>query len=326
VNPQLLIREKYHKFFLFSTDFMVASIAMAIYLGHSISTTLYAINHPDPNLTIVAYCKIRFYLNQWCSMTYRWCLSMACIDRYALSSTNIRLRNFSKVNIARGVAAGIVIIWLLIPIYTLVYYNLRSGSCGILYDDGVALFHSLFTTITGAFLPMTIMITCAVLIHRNLVLKRERRQLNVRQSTQERDESQNLQRKRDRQVLVMLLTQAIFYVIVTAPLMVFYVYQAASFFIKNTSADSLAVNRFLQFVSILIQMIFPVSSFYLYSMVSHTFREAFVSLLRSSTGCRWFVHNNRIEPTANGSVLRRTIQNEVIGTAVTNQPIQMETF
>ena len=47
---------------------------------------MYVLNHPDPNTTIVAYCKMRIYLNQVVSLTYRWSLTAACLDRYALLS------------------------------------------------------------------------------------------------------------------------------------------------------------------------------------------------------------------------------------------------
>lgn len=56
---------------------------------------IYAFNHDDPVLTILVFCKMRYYIIQSSSMMiYRWNLSLTCFDHYALSSSNVRLTNF----------------------------------------------------------------------------------------------------------------------------------------------------------------------------------------------------------------------------------------
>ncbi len=71
---------------LFCIDFIIASVAMAVNLSMGFATNMYTINHTDPNLTILAFCKMRIYILQTSAVMYRWYLTVACVDRFALSS------------------------------------------------------------------------------------------------------------------------------------------------------------------------------------------------------------------------------------------------
>ncbi|CAF3583158.1 unnamed protein product [Adineta steineri] len=75
-----------------------SSVAMIMNLVFGIGPHMYTLNHADPITTIPAFCKMRIYLIQVVALTYRWSLTAACLDRYALSSTNTRLRKFAKVS------------------------------------------------------------------------------------------------------------------------------------------------------------------------------------------------------------------------------------
>jgi hypothetical protein len=75
----------------------------------------------------------------------------------------------------------------------------------------------------------------------------------------------------------------------------------------NRSQDHLAVEQFVSFVAECILYLFPVTSFYLYTLTSRTFREEllkFFCLSVVSPG------DNRIRPTvAVATVYRRTENN-----------------
>lgn len=274
---------------------------------------LYALNHPDPKLTIVAFCKVRFYINQSSSMMYRWCLTAACFDRFALSSANARLRKFANINIARRVVLVIMIAWLVLPVHTLIFYDIRNGSCAIFYNVAVALYHSLFTTILGCILPVSIMTTCALLIRRNLVLKRRRRLQNANQS-ERTSEIHSVQRKRDHQVLLMLLIQVIVYVTLITPLMAFYFYNAVSLYIPNKTAERVAIENFAGFIGETLVFLFSVLSFYLYTMVSRSFRDEFIKLLLLVVTYKWYGNSNRIGSITSDIPNRRITANQLVKT------------
>ena len=70
----------------------------------------------------------------------------------------------------------------------------------------------------GSFLPVSIMVICALLIHRNLRRKRFRRRQLV---TIEQNNDEYVERKRDQQIVRMLLFQALVFVIPQTPWMLF---------------------------------------------------------------------------------------------------------
>ena len=285
-----------YRLLCFCPDFMVASIGMLVNSAMGLGSTLYAVNNVDPNTSILAFCKLRIYISQIGAMVYRWCLVAASVDRYALSSTNVRFRKYADLKTARRVVALIVAIWFVLPVHTLIFYNLNAGTCGIVFSPPMAFYHSIYTTVAGTALPITFMLTFAFLIHRNLVEKRLRRQVTVNQATTARSEAETFQRKRDQQVLTMLIVQIIVFAVLTLPLMVYNLYTAVSINVTGKSVDRVAIERFARFLADVIVYFFPVVSFCLYTMASRTFRDELIRVLRYATGHASFRNNNRIEP------------------------------
>jgi hypothetical protein len=273
---------------------------MVVHLSLGFGTYLYTLDHVDPTTTILAFCKMRIYLLQSTAMMYRWCLTAACFDRYTLSAANVRLRNFAKIHIARRVIIGIVLVWIVLPVHILIFYNLKGNTCGIVYSMAAALYHSIFTTVMGGILPVTVMLICALLIHRNLVVKRQRRrQLSVNRQSISRIKNNDPESRRDQQVLFMLLVQVLIYGILITPLIVWYFYSAITLNASNKSADRIALERFAMFMAELIIFAFPVSSFYLYTMASQIFRAELMTIIRKILTCKWSNNAARIEPMSN---------------------------
>jgi hypothetical protein len=267
------------------------SLIMLIHIIIAFGLYLYTLNHINPVTSIVSICKMRYYILQSTAMIYRWYLTIACFDRFALSSTNVRLRNFAKIQIARRVVIIITIIWIILPIYSLVFYNIRNNTCGIFFNIAASLYHSIFITLTASIFPVLIMNICALLTRRNLALKRERRQRNVLQKRNE----EKFQSKRDQQVLIMLFIQMMFYGITILPLMGIYFYSAITIY-TNKSSDRLNIEQFITYLVEMINFLFPVCSFYLYTMASHMFRIELKTMLRSLFKCQLLENTIRVGP------------------------------
>ena len=267
-------------------DFIGSSLAMIITISMVCGPGLYSLNNPDPKLTNLWFCKLRLYINQSASMIYRWCLTLACVDRVALSSTRVNFRRFANVNMARRIVLLIVILWLILPIHSLIVYEIRNGSCGVFISVGVSLYHSLFTTLSGSVFPVTIMMICVFLIRSNLTKKRRLRR-------EERNSRESIQIKRDHQALLMLLTQISVYILLISPLMCYYFYSASSLYISNKSLERITIENFIQIVGETIVILFSVLSFPIYTMASTSFRHEFIRLI----ACQWRNSTNRIEST-----------------------------
>jgi hypothetical protein len=283
----------------------MASMTMLITLLMGVIPYIYSLDHENPYTTIVIFCKIRTYVLQSSTMMCRWGLTAACFDRYVLTSTNARLRNFATVRIAHRVIAVIIIVWLLLPIQILVFFNLRQGRCGILYDVGESLYFSSYTLITGSILPVSIMIVCAVLVRSNLVLRRQRRR---ELTNNDQSNNEHSHHRRDQQVFIMLLLQVLVYIMTQTPWMLLLFYSASTIYVSNRSADRMAIEGFLNFATELVIYLLPVSSFYLYTLASRTFREELMKLLHCPLRRRQINVTNRIRPLTNDVPVRMNIE------------------
>ena len=254
---------------------------------------IYRVFYEDPLNYISVYCKLWYYLQQSFSMTYRWMLCAACLDRYACSSSDARLRRFANVHIARRVVTAVILIWIVFPIPLLILYNIRTGFCVIVYGYGAALYNGIFIIMNASIIPISTMTTCTFLIRRNLVKKRYHRRLIV---PQQQNIRKQLERRMDQQALVLLFAQVIVYIILTVPWMIYSIYNAISLGILNKSSDRLAIEQFLLFITGTVNVLFPTASFYLYTLTSCVFRKEFLTIVRSVLRWPGFLNQHRIEP------------------------------
>ncbi|CAF1359246.1 unnamed protein product [Adineta steineri] len=231
---------------------------------------------PDPMDTIYEFCKARNYFGQSSTMIYRWLLTMACIDRYTSSTANARIRRFADPHIASCVVLIIAIIWMILPLHNWIFRIIDGSGC-TWSPSLVATYNSALVVIFGFTAPTTVMITCAVLINNNLRHKRNRRQNIV--SPIGENQANRLVRARDRQTLVMLYVEIIFYIIFTLPWTIFTVYYVLTVSVTNKTNDQIAIEGFLQFLTETLVYLYPTLSFYLYTLASHTFRQELVKII-----------------------------------------------
>ncbi|CAF2872705.1 unnamed protein product [Rotaria sp. Silwood2] len=283
--------------------FLGASAVLIITISLSSGAYLYSLNHPDPITTIRAFCKARLYVLQTTMMMGRWMITSACIDRYALSSRNARVRRFAQVHVARRVILIVIGIWLVLPIHTLIFYEIRetAGICAIVNSRAAALYHSIYLLTTGGVLPAIIMIASALLIRRNLASKRDihEQQINVSIPTTQHNTNTHVQRARDQNALAMLFIQVTVYCIVQTPQFVYTLYAAITSNIPNKSPDRLAIEKFAFFIAELCVFLFPVSSFYVYILVSRTFRTELRNLIHPLFPMCFGRWNFRVVPISN---------------------------
>jgi hypothetical protein len=255
-------------------DFFAASIDHLFTLIIGIGPSLYSLNHPNPQIQSLAFCKVQGYLFQISLMLSRWFVAFACIDRYALTSEKVQLRNFASRKIAHRIMVVIILIWSIICSHRLIFYHIKGNFCGIVTHMGAALYHSAYVIIGGGILPTMIMIICACFIRQNLAHKQQR---HIRISSSNRAE-----RPFDQQVLKILFIQIIFYVIFIIPQLGNLVFNTISVTIPNRSADHLAIEKFVTFIAEFMLYLFPVTSFYLYTLTSRTFRKELMKYFRTT--------------------------------------------
>ncbi|CAF1125791.1 unnamed protein product [Adineta steineri] len=258
------------------TYLLASAVAALVLILMAIIPQLYALNHTPSSLFNGNFCKAQGYITQVSAMLCRWLLTIACIDRCLLTSTNASLRLFATVHIAKKIILLLHIIWLIFPIHMLLFADVRRIgyiTC-MLSTDSSALYHSIYSIIAGGFLPTFIMSICAKYIWKNLQLKRQRRGMINLQRRQNKREIRNIQ------ILIMLLLQVIIFVLFTFPYMSFNLYLTFTRSVTNKSTDRLAIESFMQLFTGVTVLVHPAISFYSNTMVSQTYRNELIILFR----------------------------------------------
>ncbi|CAF1123664.1 unnamed protein product [Adineta ricciae] len=282
-------------FLSISKDFLASSIATLILLFPGVIPQVYALtNTPNPVFN-QGFCRARGYLTQMSAMLCQWLLTVACIDRCLLTSTNPRLRHLATAPIALKIVLLLFIMWLLIPIHILIFADARRIgyiSC-MMSTDASAIYHTIYTILAGGVFPPLIMLICTRVLWKSLQAKRQRQKL-----TQIRQKKREI---RDVQILAMLVLQVFIFILFTLPYMMFNLYLAFTRSVTNKSADRLAIEAFLQLFTEITVFVHPSVTFYSNTLVSQTFRNELFIFVRKILTCghdQQLRHRRRIHPSA----------------------------
>ncbi|CAF3599151.1 unnamed protein product [Adineta steineri] len=212
--------------------------------------------HTDLTLVSPTWCKMRSYLIDTCFGVTTTCESLATIDRFLSTSRAANLRQLSKIKWAHRISAGVVVFWTLNCAPDLIFVYIRSNVCG----NYNVIWTTYYTYVNYWFFytiaPMITVIVFGTLAYRNMRTLANTRQLQGA----------------DRQLTRMIFGQIILIIISISPGAFFHAYSLTSTYLNKTAeqADS---NCFLYNVGNSLSNITYGSAFYVFLIVSKTFRQ-----------------------------------------------------
>jgi hypothetical protein len=218
----------------------------------------------------------------------RYLILLACFDRYALCSINASLRKFCHVRVARRyVIPSIIVICLIIPLHVPIYETAENNTCVFIE---AALYNSIYGIIMIGIIPPALMFILSLLIFHNLKLRQRRRQIYPTVN-----ENLHTQAK-DQQVLAMLLVQVVAYVVSSTPYTITSLYLALK---SNSQAvesmETKSITTFILFITDMLRLVCPFTSFYLFILVSRLYRKEMVLIMRNiyrQCSLLWIRNNN----------------------------------
>lgn len=179
----------------------------------------------------------------------------ACVDRWALTCSNPKIRSICRPHIARGVIPSLLLIWSIIPIHMAIFVNNDAGRCRA--SGSYALAFSIYLFIFIGILPPVLMIAFGILAWRNLqsIRKRIAPLTNVHRIRFHRS---------DRDLMRMLTGEVLVYIIATSLYPVNVLYGAITASIAAEKSDMrLAVESLIAFIiSPVLNYIYCVAHFY----------------------------------------------------------------
>jgi hypothetical protein len=242
-----------------------------IYLSLSIPLGVYTSERGDPSLRSLALCKLRFYLfHVWGQMS-RYFIVSACIDRYALTHMNPRIRSFSGLTVVRRSIAIITIFWHVIALHIVIMATVRNRRCG--YFDLYSTLNSVYVLICNCLIPPIIMAVFGYLAFRNM------KRLHTRvQASGNANNGNIVVHRQDRNMLAMLLAEVSVYVVTMS------LYPAITLEVAVTSSvpkdlQRIQIEGFLQFMSLFLIYVNTSAPFFIYMAVSKAFRREFIELI-----------------------------------------------
>ena len=151
-----------------SVYFIATSIFNLLVILFGISPVLIASYlRSDPTLHSSALCKAKSYTTHIFLMMSRSSVALACVDRFALCSRNVRIRSLSQRHIAIVLVIIASILWLIIPVHMIVYIDIqvpgeRCGGSGI-----YLIIYGVYAAVVTA-IPLIIMILFSYLTIQNV--------------------------------------------------------------------------------------------------------------------------------------------------------------
>lgn len=243
-----------------------ASVCGLIGLNISTVPVIYALDYPNPSTTSVRFCELQFYFRHAFNQMMRTFFICACIDRYAISSIRVRIRSFSHCRTAICLVITVPIFWLLLGIWPYTLNSLENDRCGARRGLSSLLMSTYISTVVGV-VPLVCMITFGALMLRNLRSTRTRVQPMASTAS-----IGYRMHKRDRDMIRMLVVEAFWYVLTTAPLSANLLYQAISQSIVKSTERQQAESFISYFTGTFLIYLNNGLSFWIYICVSKSFR------------------------------------------------------
>ena len=271
--------------------FLVSSTASLIAILAGLTNRMLSGWTMDLSNTVDWICQCRAFLLFLSRMIALWLITLATIDRWFLSSTSVHRRRMSSLSNARR---GTILVFLLAsllncPIIICYQANLigtpqrcygKTSLCR-LYTDLLYAVGSILT-------PLMLMLLFSLLIIRNVRHTRRRIDLLTLKKPIDHHSVQRT-RKKDRQLLFMLLIQVLCIVLLTFPQAIQKLY--ATFTLKNNasskSALQNAIESFLFDAAVLLTYLASSLPFYIYTLSGgRVFRDGCRQFLRTMLCCR----------------------------------------
>ena len=255
---------------------LVMSLCGFIGLNISVIPVIYGLGHPDLLTGFSAFCQLQRYFRHTFNQIMRTFVVLSCADRFAVTSQYARIRSFSQFKVAIRVIPSVFILWLVIGFFPTMLGSLLSGTCSTSTGLYTILNSAYFSVVVGI-IPLLCMMTFAVLLYKNLRKMRARVQPMAHSNPML--QANHLLRKRDRDMLRMLLVEITCHIITTIPITTMFIYLAITR-TATKSNDQRLIESFVSYVTnTFVYYMNNCFSFWVYISASQSFRLEFKNLV-----------------------------------------------
>lgn len=270
-NLILFNRQRHNACSIYLTNSAVTNL---LYLISNGLFRIISVPYNDGSMRALVVCKLANYLPSFLGQVTKTILIFACIDRFIITNHRATFRVFSTPKRAKYFIVFAYIFWSLAASHSVILSTINNGQC-----TRVGIYATLFTIYAILFvglIPSIILIVFACLTYRNMKHLRSR----IQPSNQVPAHRTHIIQRRDRDLLVLVLAEVIFYVITTAPFPIVHLETMISGYILGSkSAYHVLAEIFALNVAVLLLYILSSAPFYIYTVSSTSFRRDFQQLI-----------------------------------------------
>ncbi|CAF1260658.1 unnamed protein product [Didymodactylos carnosus] len=254
-----------------SMYFLASSVSQLFSFNFGLLTRILSFGFTiDPSNTSLFYCKLRSYLSILVPLFPRFYILLACLDRWANSSSSAHLRKWSSVKIARRMILCNFLFWLLTSVHLLIFNSIVQNKCQNV-PGFYPTFYSFYVLIVPGLGPIAGMLILGLLTLKNV--KTNRRRIHpLRAGERPR------MKQKDLQLCQMLLFQVLINVLLNLPSPLYLIYSTFSTGYK--SPQRLAIEKLMSYLVLFLVYLGYTLSFFLYTLSSRTYRHEFVRLFK----------------------------------------------
>jgi hypothetical protein len=251
-----------------------AAVMNSVYLIFNGIASIYILYYPDTTLLVLSFCKMYKYMIFTLGQLPKTMVILACIDRFLITSDRASFRAFSTPKRAKYLIFFCCIFWSLFTIHIPIMSTIVHGQCtrtgvySIIYPVYSLIFVGLIPTITSAIF--------GYLTYRNM-----RQMVNRVQPIVQNTINANITiRRRDRDLLIIVISEIFVYVVTTAlyPLIQLETIISQNV-LTNKSFQYSQIETFILSISGFLLFINSVAPFYTYLISSRSFRRDFKQLI-----------------------------------------------
>jgi len=248
--------------YLFSMSF-----CSLIGLNSATVPNIYALDHSNPLVQSIVVCKLQYYFRHAFSQLMRMFFILACADCSAACSKNVWIRSLSDYRHAQRIIPFVSLFWLSIAILPTVLRTIQNGECDV-PNSLPNIVYSIYILIVLGIFPIVTMTTCGIFLFKNLKQTRTR--------IQSISYSMNILRRRDRNIIRMLLTTLMIYICTTLPNTLVLIYRSVVHMKDFSRIDDSIVFYLTRFFLLYLNNSL---SFWIFLLTSQSFRMEFKSLV-----------------------------------------------
>ncbi|CAF1114756.1 unnamed protein product [Adineta steineri] len=246
---------------------LCAAIVQSAALTFNSVINLYTLDYDDPTVRSLFLCKFRAYITHIWNQSGRYLTVLACIDRYIWTANNTHTRLINRPSTSHYLTAVLFLFWHIFSIHIAVLVTIHNGRCG-----SFGVYYVIYQVYAANFLgllPPVLMSIFGFLAYHNM----KKLHLRVRPISNLGYDSIIIHR-RDRDLLLMVLTEVVIYVVTAIPYPFIVLEVAVTNYIGvSKSTQRVEIENFLNSIALTLFSVTYGSRFYTYFAVSKAFRK-----------------------------------------------------